>query len=334
MDNHLEVVNIDMNKSLIHICANMSAMLMVGLMMYGMCACSESYEPIAIHRLDRQISKGFMPKDSLSIKATELLFEISGYPDATDLTVVDYSEKPSIREHVESVEREYDEMHDESVALAGVFARLESLLPETRVPEVFTIISPFSQSIIVADTTLFIGLNHYLGADYRYYGYFPDYVRVLKERARIPVDVAEAIIRTTYPFNPTGDSQSAADRLAYEGAVAEAIMRVTGEDESYVLGYDDEQYRWLCENERNLWQTIVGRQLLFSTDYAVIRSLVDVAPQTTVISSAVPGRAGRFIGHRIVKAYLQNNPESDVSSLLRESLYSSPNMLMSAKYNP
>lgn len=323
-----------MDRKLICICDCITKLFATVMAVCGITACTDSYEPIAIHRLDRQISNGVMPDDSLSVKAAELLFEVSGYPPASALTVTDYSEKPSIHEHLATVEREYEDVSREAEELGAVFGRMHESLPEIRVPEVFTIISPFSQSIIFADSTLFIGLNHYLGYDYKYYEYFPDYIRVLKERPRIPVDVAEAIIRSVYPFKTADGYPSVAARLAYEGAVTEAVMRVTGRDEAFVLGYDEGRYRWLCDNEEKLWQTIVGRKMLFSTDFEVVRSLVDAAPYVSVISSEVPGRAGRFIGHRLVEAYMKNNPETDMPTLLQASFYNSPTLLTSAKYNP
>lgn len=317
---------------LLRMCRCGRAMLLTSAVVSGLSACVDDGESVEIHRLDQQISKGVMPEDSLSIRATETLFEISGYPYATAFTVADYAEKQSIREHLEAVESEYTDTHRESKALGRVFGRMRELLPAVRVPEVFTIISPFSQSIFVADTTLYIGLNHYLGADYVHYEYFPDYVRVLKVRERIPVDVAEALVRITYPFRPSGDGAQAVARLAYEGAVAEAVMRVTGEDEACVLGYDDDKYGWLCKNEENVWRAMVERQFLFSTDYAVIRSLVDVAPHVSVISPDVPGRAGRFIGHRLVESYVKNNPSVTLEELLSPAVYNSPSLLAEANY--
>jgi len=300
----------------------------------GLQSCDDHGEGVEIHRLDRKISYGEMPDDSISIKAVETLFEVSGYPQATPLTVADYSGKPSIREHLEGVEREFADTEREGKALGEVFGRMRDLLPQMRVPRVFTIISPFSQSIIVSDTALYIGLNHYLGVDYKYYEYFPDYVRALKVRPRIPVDVAEALVRTSYPFSPADEYPQAVARMAYEGAVAEAVMQLTGRGEDEVLGYDADKYGWLCDNEKELWQAIVGRQMLFSTDHSVARSLLDPAPHASVISPDAPGRAGRFIGHRLVESYMRNNPSVELEKLLSPSVYNSPSLLTSAKYNP
>lgn len=45
-----------------------------------MVSCQSDVEPVELHRLDRLIARGVMPDDSLSVKATETLFKISGYP--------------------------------------------------------------------------------------------------------------------------------------------------------------------------------------------------------------------------------------------------------------
>lgn len=287
-----------------------------------------------IHRIDLEISHGRMPADSLEARAVERLFEISGYPEVSDPSLRDYAMKPSIRSHVGAVETAFADMERESVALGKVFSSLRQQFPKTEIPEVFTVISPFSQSIIVADSMLYVGLNHYLGADYGPYEYFPEYLRHLKVRERIPVDVAEAIIRISYPYAPSSDYPRVIDRLAYEGAVSLAVMSVSGADEMTVLGYRPEQYRWLRGNEHDMWDAIVGGQLLFSTDVAVMRSLVDAGPHSSVLSPDAPGRAGRYVGMNMMREYVMNNPEVTLEQLLSPEVYKSPDLLTKAGYRP
>lgn len=289
---------------------------------------------VDIRRLDLDISHGHMPGDSLGERAVKRLFELSGYPEASESSVGEYAMKPSIHSHVGAVEAEFADMEGESAALGRVFSSLERTFPKAEIPEVLTIISPFSQSVIVTDSMLYIGLNHYLGVDYEPYGYFPEYMRHLKVRERIPVDVAEAIIRTSYPYAPSSDYPRVIGRLAYEGAVAMAVMSVTGEDAMNVLGYSPEQYMWLKDNERDVWDALISRQLLFSTDASVVRSLVDVGPHSSVISPDAPGRAGRYMGTSMMQQYVKNNPEVTLEQLLSPEVYESDDLLTKAGYRP
>lgn len=297
-------------------------------------SCDNGGDRASIYRLDSEISHGIMPEDPKALRAAERLFEISRYPELNQFTIGDYAEKPSIREHVKGVEKEFTDTERESKALGKIFASFQELLPETVIPEVYTIISPFAQSIFVTDSLLYIGLNHYLGADYESYEYFPDYVRKLKVRERIPLDVTEAIVRTSYPFTPNNEYPQAVQRLAYEGAVAVVMERLTGASDRDVLGYDPAQYDWLKNNEGQMWRALAERQLLFSTDGAVIRSLVDVGPHTSVLSPDSPGRAGRYIGRKLVGAYIDNNGGTSLEQLLSPDFYNDPALLTKAGYYP
>lgn len=287
-----------------------------------------------IRRLDLEISHGIVPQDSVMYKATEKLFEICDYGPVYPLSIFDYADKSSIREHRDAVEKEFADMDREKKSLGKLFSRIRRLLPEAEIPVVFTIISPYTQSIFVVDSAVYLGLNHYLGTDYPLYESFPDYVRRLKVRGRIPVDMAEAIIRTSYPFRPTSDYPQALSRMAYEGAVAEAVMQVADVDEQESLGYSDDDYLWLRDNEHDIWDIIVGKKMLFSSDTDIIRSLIGVGPTTNVISPSSPGRAGRYVGHRLVQSYLDANRSESLESLFSPEFYDNPSLLSLAGYNP
>lgn len=315
----------------------LAQLAMMSVMMAGMfvTSCGGGNENKAtIYRLDSEISHGIMPEDPKALHAAERLFEISRYPELNQFTIGDYAEKPSIREHVKGVESEFTDTERESRALGKIFASMQEQLPEVVIPEVYTIISPFAQSIFVTDSMLYIGLNHYLGPDYEAYEYFPEYVRRLKVRERIPVDVTEALVRTTYPFRPDTEYPQAVQRLAYEGAVAVSVERLTGSTTRDVLGYTPEQYKWLDNNEGQMWRMLAERQQLFSTDGTVIRSLVDVGPHTSVLSSDSPGRSGRYIGRKLVGAYMDNNSGVTIGQLLSPDFYNDPSLLTKAAYHP
>lgn len=296
-------------------------------------SCGGRSEDVTLYRLDAELSRGIIPEDSLMYMAAEKLFDMCGYGPLYQLSVGDYADKPSIVEHKDAVEREFSDLTAESRAIGKAFDRMREELPGAEIPRLFTIISPYTQSIFVADSIMYIGLNHYLGTSYEMYEYFPDYVRRLKVRPRIPVDIVEAIVRTSYPYKGEEYPQTIS-RLAYEGAVAEAVMRITGRDEAMVLGYADKDYLWLRDNEHNMWETLVSRRLLFSSDNTVIRSLVGVNPCSSVISSEAPGWAGRYIGHRLVNSYLSRNKGTTLETLLSPGFYTSPDLLKDAGYNP
>lgn len=199
------------------------------------------------------------------------------------------------------------------------------------------VVLPFLQSVVIGpDTTVYIALNHYLGAGHEAYAGFPDYQRRLKTPARIPADVAEALLATLHPFQDQGSATTLLNRLLYEGAIVEGVMRATGLGEREALGYDDAQMQWAVANERAVWDALLQRRMLFSTDPDISARLLAPAPSTPLLTPDAPGRIGRFMGHRLVAAWLSAAGQNPVptDTLLTPAFYLGPNTLAQARYSP
>lgn len=191
------------------------------------------------------------------------------------------------------------------------------------------------KSMVTTDSVMLIALNHYLGEDYEGYNnrLWPAYKRIEKTPARMPYDIAEALVATQYPYDG-GDNPTALSRMLYEGALATARLRlVEGATPASALGYTNEQWQWFEENERLLWDAVVSRNLLYDTNPLTISQLVDPAPATSIIEPYVPPRAGRYIGYRIIESYLKHN-DATLPELLSPAIYDDNATLQQARYNP
>lgn len=297
-------------------------------------ACGRSDEGVEIVRLDGSLPAGVMPAQGFERDAAGLLFRVSGYGELDERSVAEYAQRPSVALHVRAVDSVFTDLGVERAEFSKISRRFAAQLPEVSFPHLVSIISPFNQSVILADTVLYIGLNHYLGADYGPYAYFPDYQRVLKERVRIPIDVVEALVRSNFPFEAADDYPTALSRMLYEGAVVEAVHRIAECSYAEALGYTPDRFGWMHDNEAGMWNKIVRDGMLFSTDSSVARSLVDSAPYTLAVSSETPGRAGRFIGSEIVRSYVRNNQDTTLRQLLSPDFYNSYSALVDAGYKP
>lgn len=188
------------------------------------------------------------------------------------------------------------------------------------------------ESIMFVDSTMLIALNHYLGAEYPGYSHLPYYIREGKTPERMPYDIAEALTATSYPFIGT-DNPTLLSRLLYQGALTEAKLRlVPGASKAEALGYTDEEYKYLEENERGIWQSIVASRLLYDTSPATADRLLAPAPAVTITTPSAPGRAGRYIGYKIVASYLTNHPGTDLTQLLDSTFYNSTQTLAESGY--
>lgn len=210
-------------------------------------------------------------------------------------------------------------------SLGGVIAAERSAfakhLPAVHFPAIYGIVSPYNQSIVTTDSVMLVALNHYLGRNYEAYSYFEPYLRRMKEPRLMPYHIAEALVMRDYPMQ--GDSATTA--LAYmlhDGAVMEAMLRIVPESTAADAGgWSAEEYKWLQSNEAAIWKELLDKGMLKSTDRLDIARLINPAPATMSLSGNAPGRAGRYIGHRLVSEYLRKHPEASLADLLSPGWY-------------
>lgn len=185
-----------------------------------------------------------------------------------------------------------------------------------------TVVYGRPESILFVDSVMLIALNHYLGSDYPGYTGLPEYMRGFnKTPGALPYDIAEALVATAYRFDG-GSSPTMLSRMLYEGALAHAkLALVDNASAARALGYSDEEFKWLADNETELWRHIVGGKLLFDTSPATISRFVLPAPRVNVGLLVAPGRAGRYIGYRIVQEYLKDNKDATIPYILTPGFY-------------
>lgn len=190
------------------------------------------------------------------------------------------------------------------------------------------------QSIIFNDSTMFIALNHYLGVNHPAYSTLPHYMLQCKSPENLPYDIVESLVASAYPFQAT-DSTSVINRLVYEGVITLVKMRlVKSSSLDKALGYDRAQLDFLEKNERDIWHKMASSKMIFDKSENTIQRLVSPAPNTSIISSDIPGRAGRYIGYKIVKSFIDNNGKTKLEDLLKPSFYNRRNPLECSSYNP
>lgn len=216
--------------------------------------------------------------------------------------------------------------------LYSVYCNAENLSLNLPTKAYCGIINPYNQSIIVADSIVYIGLNHYLGYEYKGYESFPDYIRKRKDISRMIYDIVESVLAYYYTYHPE-ENPTVLSKMVYEGALAYlATKLIPGCDIFSYLGYDKHEIKWIKENKSNLWKTMIEKQLLFTSDYIVISKLCNLAPSSSVICDECPAMIGRYIGYEIVCAYLKNNPVSEVSFILFPEFYNSKDLLINANF--
>lgn len=316
------------------------ALVGIGVMIGTSCNYSVDYSPVEIKRLDLALYDYNEMNDSIKVNIeTKMDAGIStlnimlnfGHPD--DSAFVKYMQSDAVKMFTPKVKESFSDLDDLEGLLGGIKYNLSKELPQIKMGEVYSIVSPYRQSIYMADSTILLALNHYLGAGHEAYNGFDEYVKQTKEPKYIPYDVVETMISTNYPYESKGDV-TILNMMLYQGAIVEAKMRIVPDAElCSALGYNEEQLNWLEANQEQAWEALVSKELLYSTSYMDSNRLFSPSLTTSIIHSDAPGRIGRYFGYKIISSYLKKNSKLSLEQMLSSEFYNSSQILIESGYN-
>ena len=201
-----------------------------------------------------------------------------------------------------------------------IYQRFGYYFPDLKLPQPYTYISGVNLEtpILFGEDAVAIGLDNYLGANQEIYRrmQFPLYRIQRAEPIFIGRDYAMVIHDVMAPnYNRRSNLLS---EMIYSGKrlyFVEALNPTL--PDSVLLGYTASQMRWANVNEGNIWATIVGENLLYSTDNEIIQKFVGDGPFTAEFSKESPARLGEFIGLQIVRSLMTNDKEMSLEDLMR-----------------
>jgi hypothetical protein len=301
---------------------------------------SDIHLNIEIQRLDRDIFNS--PVDSLRQKYGVFLdYYTNGILDigtCRDSSFREYLEIFKTNEIVktasEGVNKEYPDLKELSDKLTTAFKYYRYYFPDKYIPKVYTYISGFNQNMILTDSVLAIGLDKYLGADYKLY----DELRISKylsrnmNRNKIVSDYISTWISGEWILN-LRKNNDLVSKMLYEGKILYATkMILPDEADSLIFGFTANQVKWCKNNETTMWITLIEGKLLFSTDHFAIKKLTEPAPHTAEFTDESPGKACNWIGYNIIAKYMKNNPQISLRELMDNEDYHK--IFEQAKYKP
>lgn len=252
----------------------------------------------------------------------------------TDEAVTTYAKGRGVTMFVPDIEQRFTTQDSIEGVLTDVSYLLSHELPEMKWKVIYGGVSTYNQSILMTDTIMLVGLNHYLGADYPAYAYFEPYQRDTKTSRHLPYDITEAMIIGRYPYITT-ETSSLLNRMLYDGAITYIIMTtVPGADIAEAMGYTPDELEWMTKNEGNVWRRIIEQGYLYSTDSSLASRMCRPAPSSPAIHPDAPGAACRYIGYRIVDSYMHDHPDYQPAQLLTPEFYNSTTSLIESGYSP
>ena len=221
------------------------------------------------------------------------------------------------------VEEEFDDFKKMEKQINKAFKYYQYHFPEKQLPTVYIYISGFNQSVVTAENIIGISLGKYLGRDCKYYQQLsttPQYKILNMHKDKIVSDVAYAwgiaeFEETTQPTNLLGN-------IIYQGKLlyfVDALLPDT--PDSLKIGYTTKQLDFCINNEAQMWNYLVEKKMLFSSDRMDIIRYINDGPSTSGFPRQSPARAAIWIGWQIVRQYMEKYPEITLKELMLNSDY-------------
>lgn len=189
--------------------------------------------------------------------------------------------------------------------------------PEKEIPAIYTCISGFNQSIVVAQNLLGVSLDNYLGSQSQFYEKLglPAYKRRNMRSEKLVPEMMQAWADTEWP-RPDKEN-TLFSNMIQQGKVLYFLDAMFPEmNDTLKIGYTEKQMVFCRKNETKMWTYLAEHKMLFTTDRMSIKRFIDDAPYTASFSEESPGRSGAWIGWQIVRAYMKSHPEVKLPNLM------------------
>ena len=258
-----------------------------------------------------------------------------GHPESGgfEYSVAQFITDESIKTLYQDVQFEYEDLSSIESQLTEAFRYFKYHFPDSTIPNIVFNISALNYAIIATPTTLAIGLDMFLGADYPVYPMvgLPKYMYDNMKPEQVVPQAMKGWLQATYETDVK--RETLLDYMIFEGKllyVLDAVLRESAD--STKIGFNPNAMKWCSDYEPRVWAHLVEQELLYTTVYMDINKWINQAPFVAGIPKESPGRLGQWIGWQIVRKYMQENPETTLIELMANQ--DSQNILTRSKYKP
>lgn len=261
--------------------------------------------------------------------------QVFGFTDST-LLVGDFSRfvaDSTMQQLEDSILHVFPTVDRYSADLQAAFGRLSARMPELPLPKVYFYNSGFNASLLLADSTLGIALDRFLGADAWYYPQLgvPVYLRRLMRPSAIVSMAVEGWVSSEYPLGV--ERGTVLDHMLHQGKLKWINRQVLPDaPDTIALGYTAKELAWLRASEADMWTYLSEKKLLFDTNALLVAQFTRPSPFTTSFGQDSPGQAACYIGYRIVARYMEQHPKTSYHALLQS--LGSQAIVEGARYQP
>ena len=240
---------------------------------------------------------------------------------------------PGIRDVYADVQKQFPDFSPYQNELIAAFKHYKFYFPNEKVPTIITYVSGFNYAIATGKDYLGIGLDMFLGADYKAYAQLglPQYKSVLMTKEYLVSSVLLGWVSTEFEM-PIAQP-NLLEEMIHQGKLIYMLdALIPKEKDAKKINYSQEQYDWCENNKKEIWFYFMDNELLYTKENSQIIKFMGESPFTQGFPEGSPGRIGHYLGWQIVKAYIKKNPEVTIPELMQEEDFQK--ILTKSKYKP
>lgn len=239
----------------------------------------------------------------------------------------------SMRSLYDDSRKDYADVADLHGDLNLAFSYFHHHFPDSTVPEVVLNISGLNYAIIATHSTLAIGLDMFLGADYAAYPMvgLPQYMFRNMKRDQLVPQAMKGWLQSMY--EETAPQSTMLDQMIFHGKILYAMdALLPAWPDSAKIGYTQEEMQWCKSSEKAIWNHLLEQEILYSNDPMLINQWVNQAPFVKGIPKQSPGRLGQWMGWIIIMEYMEENEGISLQEMMADT--DSQRILSRSRYKP
>ena len=183
------------------------------------------------------------------------------------------------------------------------------------------------------DSLLGIGLDMYLGADYKYYTSLelPHYMIHKFRKEYIVSDCIKGWFQSEWDV--PANANDMLSNMIYQGKLLYFSQLMSPEMEDTIrMGYSADQLKWCVDNEAKTWSFFIEQKLLYSKTPGIYMKFINDGNSTNGFPKEAPAKLGCYIGWQIVQSYMNVNSNLTLEDLMKSN--EAQQILNNSKYKP
>ena len=233
-------------------------------------------QPLTIERLDKQLfSLDNQDQVSQLLRSnpgfSRYFLDTDQYPSEEIVArkLFDLVNDPFIDTLYAETQRSYSDLDWLAQDLANAYARISYHYPQFQAPKTQTAITGLYKDLLITDSLVVIGLDHFLGNESKYKPLdVPDYILRRYDQQHM-VSIIISFMAGWFNQTNYADKTMLAEMIDYGKSFYFVSQILPCIEERLIIGYTAQEWRDANDNDGIIWANLIENELLYENDHVL-----------------------------------------------------------------